>query len=382
MEAPARQTSRIDEIDALRGLALLGILVVNIFIFHAPYSYYGEFYGHQEGINELIMKVVSRFFAGKFLFIFAFLFGFGAVLQQQTLGHQFPVKFRKRMFVLLVFGLLHTLFFWFGDILCSYALLGLLLIPVMKLKDDRLLKVSVLCFLFIPLYYFAAILFDWSMVHMGRPMAMDKFIEIFQTGSYMEILKLRMKESLAFLPENLVWYIPKTFGLFLLGVYTARKNLLRELKKFPLPFLIIGLTLLLSSTIWQLYKVDFFLLFDLEGFPIIRPFLIAMNETFGVCMGFGYTICFLLAFQKNKKLALFFAKPGRMSLTIYIAQSLICVLLFYGFGLGLYGQLTPLSLVGIATAIYLLLTLFSTLYLKVKRHGPLEIVWRKLSKNI
>ncbi|MGB0431634.1 MAG: DUF418 domain-containing protein, partial [Bacteroidia bacterium] len=67
---------RIEEIDALRGFALFGILVVNLFVFHAPYSYYSEFYGAFTGIEASVVNLVITYFGGKFLFIFAFLFGY------------------------------------------------------------------------------------------------------------------------------------------------------------------------------------------------------------------------------------------------------------------------------------------------------------------
>lgn len=369
---------RISELDALRGVALFGILLVNVFVFHAPLTYYGEFYGAFEGIQAKTLNAVVDFAGGKFLLIFAFLFGYGMALQQSNYRSTFSTYFVKRMLVLFVFGVLHILLFWFGDILASYALLGLLAMPVLRLSNKSVLVLAVLFVFFRSLYYFGVVGFDWPMVHMGRPAELQEFMAVFQQGTYVEVFQLRMKEFFAFIPENLVWYIPKTFGLFLVGVFAARKTLFARIREKNTTYLITAVLLMVLSITWVYVKPGLFRSVDLTATPVWRPVLIGVNVLFETAMGIGYILGFALLFQKVKWLCSVLAKAGRMALTNYLMQSLFCVLIFYGFGLGYYGKLRPTDLVLISIGVFAFNLIFSAFYLKIKRQGPLEYVWRKL----
>ncbi len=369
---------RILELDALRGIALFGILLVNIFVFHAPYSYYGEFYGAFEGVQKTTVDAVVNFAGGKFLFIFAFLFGYGVVLQSQSRKNGFNIYLVKRMLVLFIFGALHIILFWFGDILASYAILGLILIPTFTLSNKIILGLGLLFIFFRPLYYFGVVGLDWPMINGEKPAELAEFIYIFQKGSYSEIFKLRMAEFWMFTPENLVWYVPKTLGLFFIGVYAANKDLFARIKRNNLKYLTISSVLFLLSVIWIYIKTDVFNAFDLELQPILRPILISINVTFETTLGFGYILGFILIFQNTSSLTKILAKTGRMALTNYILQSLICVLIFYSYGFGYYGRLKPTDLLIIALTIFTFNIIFSHLYLTYKHFGPLEYLWRKL----
>jgi len=371
---------RIPELDALRGIALFGILLVNVFVFHAPLSYYGEFYGVLEGIQDLTVELVVDLAVGKFLFIFAFLFGYGMVLQQRSRPAIFSTYLTKRMLVLLLFGILHTLLFWFGDILTAYALLGLLAIPLLRLSNRVIFSLGAFFIFFRPLYYVGALYFDWPMVHMGKPVELDEFMAVFQHGSYWEIFQLRMLELLAFMPENLVWYLPKTAGLFLFGIYAARKELFTRIQASHKPYLAMALTFIVLSSAWYYYRLDLFQLIDLEAEPFWRPILISTNVLAETALGFGYIFGFSIIFQHSQFITDLLAKTGRLALTNYIMQSLFCVLIFYGYGLGYYGKLLPTDLVLITIAIFGFNVVFSALYLKYKNQGPLEYLWRRLIK--
>lgn len=371
--------NRIHEIDALRGIALFGILLVNIFIFNAPYSYYGEIYGAYDGIQGQTVNWVVDFAGGKFLFLFAFLFGYGIYLQEQSQSKGFTRLYFRRMCILFVIGLLHILLFWFGDILASYALLGMAMLLFIKLPKRLLLGIGILFLLFRPLYFIGCVALDWPMVSMLKPLPMEEFYSLFQTGTYSEIFKVRMMEFWAFMPENLVWFIPKTLGLFIIGYYFAFIGFTKSLKQYRNRFLILAALLLISYGFWSQVKQDFFGSFNLEENPFMRPLLIGVNVFFESVLGFFYIIGFLLIFQNFKRLARFIGKAGRMAMTNYILQSLICVLIFYSYGFGLYGELLPTDLVWVSLLIYAFNLLFSWIYLMYFQQGPLEYLWRKLS---
>jgi uncharacterized protein len=369
---------RIPELDALRGIALFGIGLVNIFVFHAPYSYYGEFYGAFTGVQATTVNIVVDFIGGKYLFIFAFLFGYGIVLQRNSRSEEiFRTYWVKRMLVLLIFGILHILFFWFGDILASYALLGLLILPLLKLSNRGVLTLGIFFILFRPLYYFGVTALGWPMVQMGKPTELNDFIAIFQRGSYSEIFILRMNEFFAFTSENLVWYIPKTMGVFLVGIYAARKSIFIRVRENSRKAVLLSVLLISVSTVWIYFKMDVFGLIDLDSTPIWRPILISANVVFETTLAMSYIIGFSLLFQNSLFFTKILAKTGRLALTNYITQSLICVLVFYGYGFGYYGKLKPTDLVLLSIAIFALNLSFSLLYLKYKSIGPLEYLWRK-----
>lgn len=382
MNSKKLSMNRLHELDALRGIALFGILLVNIFIFHAPYSYYGEFYGNFTETQGIVVEAVVNFASGKFLFIFAFLFGYGMAIQKQLTGVAFNAYHTKRMLVLLLFGILHIILFWFGDILASYALLGLLMLLFTRLSNKFILFLGVFFLLFRPLYYLVIVGFHLPLVEMGKPAELNEFILTFQEGSFYEIFLLRMKEFYAFIPENLVWFFPKTLGLFLVGFYCRNKNFTKHIQQNRAKYLLVFVSLILLSVAWIYIKPDFFAKFDLEASPIMRPVLIAINVIFETIHGMAYVIGFIMLFQYSRVVSKLFETTGRMALTNYILQSLFCVAIFYSYGLGMFASLLPTDLLCISITIFGFNIYFSKWYLKNHHHGPLEYLWRKIIMKI
>ena len=175
--------------------------------------------------------------------------------------------------------------------------------------------------------------------------------------------------------------MPKTLGLFFIGIYASRQNIIQKIKQNTGVFLAICLVLISLSIVWEINKIDFFNTFDLEKMPIYRPILIAINVMFESFLGFGYIFGFIILFQNSRLISSVMAKTGRMALSNYILQSLFCVFIFYGYGLGFYGKLNPSDLVFIVVGIFMINILFSHLYLRKKKMGPLEYCWRKLTKR-
>lgn len=377
-EQPA--THRVHELDALRGIALLGILIVNIFIFHAPYLHFSAFYGAFDGVQGEVVAAVTHFAAGKSLFIFAFLFGYGMAVQKQLKGMAFNAYHVKRMCVLLGVGILHIVLFWFGDILASYAILGGVMLLLIRLSDSRILGLGIFFILVRPLYYFVSICFELPHFEMEAPITMQTFMTTFQEGSYHEIFRLRMQEFYAFMPENIVWFLPKILGLFLIGFYAKNKSFITRITENPLKNWGIFIGLIAVSLFWIIVKSEFFAKFDLEAAPLMRPVLIGINVVFETAQGMAYIMGLILIFQKARVLTKLLAATGRMALTNYMMQSLICVGIFYSYGLGFYGKLRPSDLVWISIAIFTFNMWSSNWYLKTHTLGPLEYLWRQMIK--
>ena len=178
-------TYRIVSIDALRGFALFGILVVNIFVFHAPYAHYGPFYMQFPEEEMMILQLMIALFAGKFMFLFAFLFGYGCWLQYQKYENYFAFRsfWTRRMLILAGFGLLHVLLFSFGDILLPYALLGLLLPLCIRWKNWQIALLAVLVYA-IPVYEFVARQqLGYEPIFMQSDYSLEDYIHIYTQGS-------------------------------------------------------------------------------------------------------------------------------------------------------------------------------------------------------
>lgn len=373
-----QQNARIEILDLMRGIALFGILLVNIFVFHAPIAYFSEFYGAFEGLQAEVLNITINFSSGKFLFLFAFLFGYSAQLQKQSKRENFKSYFTRRMLILFGFGCIHILLFWFGDILSMYAILGILLLPFLKLPNNYLLLFSCLFLLFRPIYYFGIEIFYWPAPHMATTFSLSDFISTFQEGNYLDILKLRYHEYLAFIPEILVWYLPKIFGVFLLGVYSCKIEIIQKSQLSPKKFLLIAIILFAFGGLWLVLRPEIFATVDLEDSPIWRPIFITFNVVFETLLSIAYIIGILLVYPLNNRLIQWIASAGRMALSNYFLQSLLCITLFYGFGFGFYAKLNPYTLIIITLSIYLLNLILSHFYLQKFNRGPLEYLWRWL----
>ncbi len=370
--------NRIQELDALRGTALFGVLLVNIFVFHAPISYYGIFYGAFEGLQAVTVNLVVDYAAGKFLFIFAFLFGFGIILQAHSRAEAAVPYLTRRMLVLFLFGAMHILLFWFGDILASYGLLGLLVIPTIRWSKQSILALASFFIFFRPLYYLGAVAFSWPMLSLEQPAELEEFISVFSEGNYLEIFEMRMIEFVAFLPENLVWYMPKTLGVLFLGMYAARQSLFTRIREHKTSFLFAALLMIGLSAGWNFVKMDVFSQIDLKATPYWRPALMAINVLCETALSCGYILGFSILFQTLPNIARILAIVGRFALSNYILQSVICVLIFFGYGFGYYGKLRPTDLMLLSLVIFGFNLLISFVYSKYRRMGPLEQLWRRL----
>tara|TARA_B100000508_G_scaffold139562_1_gene138197 strand:+ start:5597 stop:6739 length:1143 start_codon:yes stop_codon:yes gene_type:complete len=370
---------RIDSIDALRGFALLGILWVNIYVFHAPYAYYPDFYGGFKGIDELLVFISSSFIAGKFMFIFAFLFGYGANIQYRRMANdsKFGKFWNRRMVALAGFGIIHLLFFWFGDILLPYALLGFLIPFLLKRQVKTLLILGVSL-------YFSSVaisfVFRWFLlpsISIQSDLSLDQFIEIYSSSMYWELLPYRLQEFWSLRNEKLAFYLPKELALFCFGIAAGKLKLIETYRPKWLNFLFALVIILL----WYGFRSEYFEWYNPDENPLIVPFLIGQNIVVEILLGLFYILGFTCLFHQKwvGKILQFFIPVGRTSLSNYFLQSLVCVFLFYGYGLGWYGSLRPIDLLYLTIGIFIVEVILSTLWLQKFKQGPLEWLWRKWS---
>ena len=388
--APASLSERSEWLDALRGFALFGILLYNIQPF-SGYAFRGLMPSLQPAwaaLDPTLDFVAHVLIQGKFYSLFSFLFGLGFALQLQramATGATGASMLRRRLGWLFAFGLAHALLIWFGDILTVYAVFGFALL-LFRNASQRALLAWALVFLASPV----AIYLVFLAVGLGDPLAGDpstppgeslvgRAVRAILTGSYADVVQTQ----LVFYPGG--WLrravqlaLPRIFGMFLLGAWTARIGLpaAREANRAMLRrWLVLGLALGLPL------NIAFSMLGGNEALlPASATGLLAVSlASLGMpLLCLAYVAMFALWWRTPRPQHLLVA-AGRTALSQYLGQSVVCVALFYGFGLGLFGRVSYAAALLIAIAVYLLLSSLARRWLARFGQGPMEMLWRRLS---
>ncbi len=372
---PAAPEERTVALDIVRGFALLGILIANLPIFSYFYSLYEPLsFPGLTPTGRAAEWVVRVFAEGSFYPLFSFLFGLGFALQLRKGDAVIPI-YRRRLLVLLGIGLTHAIFVWYGDILVSYALLGLVLIAFRKRRDRTLLVWATVGLLY-TFVFFA--LTGVGETQTALPVELTTAVEhTFQAGSYLEVVTIHLG-WLALNLLNIVFIGPQILAFFLFGLLVGRRGLLDNLGGYQPLFrkaLLLALVLALPTAaqavaLWLDTPYLLYLLLGAYDLSIGSP-----------ALGFAYLSGLLLLLDRSvwQRRLQPLAAVGRMALSNYLAQSLICVLIFYPYGLGLFGRLGPAWGLLLSAVIYSVQTGLSNLWLAHFRFGPAEWLWRLLT---
>jgi uncharacterized protein len=378
----AASAERIVVLDALRGLALYGILLANVLYwsgwsFHKPEAALALAGERQVAAQYLFHHLIVD---GKFYTLFSLLFGVGFSLQLARLerrGADGVAIFRRRLLVLLAIGLVHCVLVWDGDILTLYALLGLTL-PFFRGWSERSLLAAVVLLTLLPLAgaaTFAALGWEphrwWFELgdDIGRrlggtPELPNAWLQRPDFGAYFAWTMGGWPYRVGTLIES--WRIPKVLGIMLLGLVLGRR-------------LVAGSLLQQRRLLWTTLAA---------GLAIGVPAGLVYGTTTGVGqdsaasivgtlpMALAYAAAFLLAWPRAARVLGVLAAPGRMALTNYLMQTLLGITIFYGIGFGLVGRLAPAEIYAIATAVYAGQIAFSHWWLARHEMGPMERLWR------
>ena len=380
---------RIDTLDAVRGVAVLGILFVNIeslsgFSFLPPGQHAALTLTRFDGLAQWFIAVFIEF---KFYALFSLLFGIGfsVFIQRATeKGADATGLFKRRLVGLLLIGLVHTLLIWFGDILVTYALLGFALIPFLR-KDDRavLRWAAAMCLAPIAFYVLGALALAVAGAQPpprggDLPPVLATAREAFARGSYADVLMGNVVFTLANAARRVgLMFFPRMFGMFLIGLWIGRRllsdldahrPLLRRVMAWgfaiglPLTFAAHWLAASARLPVWAVVLV--------EGVAtsIAVPAL-ALGYAAGLC----------LLFRASSTLTALIAPVGRMALTNYILHSVAGVVIFYGIGFGLFGRVALVPALGIAVTFFLVQIVTSRLWLSRFTFGPAEWLWRNFT---
>ncbi|MEM7783529.1 MAG: DUF418 domain-containing protein, partial [Planctomycetota bacterium] len=391
---PVEQSQRFLSLDVIRGIAVLGILMMNILSFGLPGCKYSNpmSMGEISGTTWCVWFLGHIFFDIKFWSLFSLLFGAGiSVMRDRTMAKgKSPLKLHySRMFWLALIGLMHGHLLWFGDILFIYAITGMLLYFCLRFRPTwRIFIGLVLLMIGVGINLLLGMsLPQWDetsrneMMENWQPSSevVQGELDVYR-GSYFEHLPSRSQTALAFelflFPLVFFW---RTGGLLLIGSALYQYGVItgdRSAKFYrwgAALCLIPGfLACLVGVYLNHYYRWEF----EYSFFQGSTP-----NYVGGVGVSLGY-ICLINLWIKSQYYSGFkkrLAAVGQMALTNYLSQSVICTLIFYGHGLGWFGYLTRLELVGVVLAIWCFQSAISPIWLQHFRFGPVEWIWRSLT---
>ena len=394
--APVAGAERIQAIDVLRGFAVLGILCVNIWMFAwGPEAFARPLEGADNefgGANFWIWAAVHLFAEMKFISLFSVLFGAGMVMMSERVargGAPGPGLHYRRQRWLLVIGLLHAYLIWEGDILVAYALCGFLLYRLHDRPPRRLLwtgasGVAVVALLLVVAgwsvpYWPDELLAEAAAEWVLPPEELQARIEAMR-GGWAEQMPVRAAYALEFETAGfLAFSLWRAGGLMLVGMALYKLRVLTGERSsvFYRRMVRWGLGAGLPVTgvgIWYNAAAGF----AWEQAALLGT-LFNYIGSIGVFVGYVGAIMLLVRSGRLQWIRMRLAAVGRMALTNYITQSVLCSLIFYGHGLGLFASVGSVAIVGIVVAIWALQLAWSPWWLARFRFGPLEWLWRTLS---
>ena len=384
--SPSPNLNRIESIDALRGFALAGIVMVHMVEQYTASMLPPEWQSVKTSglIDQIIEGAMFILIRGKFFALFSLLFGLSFFIQMDRAaqrGIQFEGRFLWRLVILFVIGVLHQMFYS-GDILTIYATVGLIILPFYHMRDRYILVVAFIFLLGLARFVsYAMIGVEEVFPLTGR--GDEEYWEILKTGSLLEVFHINVLERMQFKGSFQLGFIGRgglTLGFFLLGLWIGKTRIIESFEKEK--------NKLKDVLIWSAVGVGVFLiatpvLFVLHGQnesldSWVAMFGLTSMDQFNLCLTGVIAIGFILLFHKNSwnRFLIMFAPYGRMALTNYFLQSVIGTYILFGWGLGYVGQIRNVYMFLIAIGVIIIQMLISKWWLSRFRYGPLEWFWR------
>jgi len=402
VEPASPMPARIATLDIVRGVAVMGILAMNIVAFAMPFQAYmnPEAYGLESPADLASWAFSFVLVDGKMRGLFSFLFGASTllVIERAEAAGESPARIHyMRMLWLLVFGLLHFYFVWFGDILALYAQTGLILFFFRNLSVRALVRwgvalVLVQTLLFVAVAAWALYLAGsanltpdeaetWRSMQEGFvPLtgpALRQELALYQ-GAYVGLVHERLVEHLGKPFTGTPLFLAETLGYMVLGMAALKSGFFRgewplaRYRKWAAVCLGIGI---------PVYAALAFLLVR-QGFATENIFLYAVAGTtaFRPVMVVGIAALIIVLTRNGGWLVDRIAAAGRAAFTNYLGTSILMTTLFYGYGVGIYGSLSRIELWLPVVAMWALMLLWSKPWLDRFRYGPFEWLWRSLAR--
>jgi len=391
---PVSSSERIFEMDALRGFALMGILVINIQSFSMIMAalFNPTAYGDLTGLNKWVFQLSCTFALMKFMAVFSMMFGAGIVLftrRAEEKGLRSAPLHYRRMLVLLLFGIAHAYLLWSGDILVWYALSALLIYLFRRISPKKLIIIGTI---FIALPSLMMLAGGLSMPYWPEEAVRDLELEWRPVedvvageveayrGGWLDQMEHRVPMSLKLHTfVFLIWAFWRAGGLMLVGMALYKWGVITGAR---------------SRAFYLVMMVVCFIV----GFPLVIHGLNSNFETgwdvtyskflgsqfnywgsYFVALGYVAAVMLLCRSGFFKKLLRPLAAAGRMAFTNYLMQTIICTTIFYGHGFGLFGRAERADQILIVFCVWAFQFVVSPVWLRYFRFGPFEWVWRSLT---
>lgn len=355
---------RVTFVDSLRGFSLLGILLANLGIFQ---------YGMHGALKNLSSQsagdFVRVFIGGSFMPIFTLLFGFSFIKLIESVREK-GMKSRwiilRRSTGLILLGWLHTTFIWEGDILLYYGCMLLFLLPFSNRKAKTVIIWASIFFVFS-----VAIMMNINLNLVANQQNIDAYIEkadtVYAHGSYLDVVNFRLNRLMPEQETSILLFVAPLFyaPLFLFGMALAKMrafvNIEREQKWYKLGMILLPIGIICKYL--GLKEGDLSTMLQMSGAQVLA---------------LGYVCVAALLYKKWRTSSIMhaFECVGKLSLTNYLMQSIICTTVFFGYGFGLYGKLGVLNGLLFGLGVYYVQCIGSVLYLKKFKRGPFEQVLR------
>ncbi|MEZ5961007.1 MAG: DUF418 domain-containing protein [Hyphomonadaceae bacterium] len=394
--APVQEQSRIKSLDVMRGFALLGILAVNAAYFAAPWQAAVNPLTEPLAVNDDTMWswwVMHTFFEFKCITLFSMLFGASIYL----VGGERSDKargavLRRRLLWLMIFGLIHGLLIWYGDILFHYSLVGFLVLFARSWKPATLFIVGGIVYVLsfgmqtmngpmmsmVPQEQLGPIL---EQIESVFALSREDFegIQAAYQGGLVSGVQQNVSTWLEFVGHGVLGLIPRTFSVMLIGMALFKVGFLSG--RAPV-WLYVAMVLIGAASLGLVgYQALINWNLQFETIHMLGAG-VAANAGLSIFISIGYASLFFLLVKAGAKLLTEpLAAVGRMAFTNYIMQSLIMTTIFWGGGrgFGLWGEVDRLTLWAIVLAVWALQLIWSPLWLSRFEMGPLEWIWRRLS---
>ncbi|WP_431157853.1 DUF418 domain-containing protein [Winogradskyella poriferorum] len=385
---PTTAKQRIELLDIYRGFAIFGIFVVNIVIMHSTYLNQDAFASQWTSvIDQITKRFLQLFFYTKFFPIFSLLFGLGISMQVLKLmdKDQFSISFLiRRLLILFVFGWLHIVLLWSGDVLNIYAILGFFTLIFLKASNKLILICSAILLAF-P-FYDSILESLFGFLNFKPELVLSNYTGesvniIITQGNYFQGMKLRLLEYFSNIPILFGFLGPIAFSMFLLGLYLGKNKIYETLETYIMTIKRPIIYLTITTNIYRVLFLFVLTKLDLFKIELYRSLLIKLMMLCDTMMGIFYL--WLLGWLWYNKTWQSLLRPlkyvGQMALTNYIMHSVVGLILFTSIGFKLYETLSPFQTFLIAILVFIFQIVISRTWLSYFKFGPLEWLWRCLS---
>ena len=395
---PVEPKQRLEAVDMVRGFALFGVMLVNMFNFGAGSSIWTD------PIDQAGFSVMRFFFETKSWRLFSFLFGFGFALQMlraDVRQAKFLPTYIRRLAILFVIGMVHTLFYN-GDILMYYAELGLVLVLFRKEPSRALLVIAAALMLVFPVERVISSTLEGPpadvpsasvrLENAQKEIEERRRIHSYAVGTVRDVMAKNAEglPSVIFTDADEIVGAESAlafFPMFLLGLYAGRQRFFHDVPQhidFIRKVFYWGLTLgVLGMSAERLLNIT-------AGYEVFRDQrasvlpqlvgdLVFVIGSTALALGYAATIVLAAQHARWRRFVKPLAAVGRMALTIYLVQTLMFTTLFYGYGFGQVFMIGPAAVLAYAVVFFAIQILVANWWLKYFRFGPMEWLWRSLT---